>query len=165
VSGKLEKKIQIKWETLIEPVRRVVENRFCRITLKEEPFQVLNPLPENEIDYLTRHLSYLFPNLDKNNLVNSKTNKMQEYIDWVEKHCRQWQYSFQIRKCVDPECCSPLTKPREWLPDPMLQDNGEHYKDLKDVFGIDTSETDKPTLLKPSDNVGEISTKRKKPVQ
>lgn len=42
------------WEGSIEPVRRIVENRFRRLALKEEPIRVTDPIPGNEIDLLTR---------------------------------------------------------------------------------------------------------------
>ena len=159
--GQKDPDVKEQWETTIEPVRRIVENRFRRLTLKDEPFQVLDPLPDAEVDYLSRHLSFLFPGLDKDKLVKSSTMRVKAYTEWVQKHCRQRQYVFQIRKCDDPECCSPPVKHREWLPDPMLQDNGDHYKAFNDVFGTDTNENDRPTLVKPVDNApGETSTKR-----
>lgn len=87
--GQKDPDVKEQWETTIEPVRRIVENRFRRLTLKDEPFQVLDPLPDAEVDYLSRHLSFLFPGLDKDKLVKSSTMRVKAYTEWVQKHCRQ----------------------------------------------------------------------------
>lgn len=51
---------------------------------------------------------------------------------------------FQIRKCGDPDCCRPPTTPRDylqWLPDPVLSEDKEHFLTYKVVATIgDTDE-------------------------
>ena len=57
--------------------------------------------------------------------------------------------SFQIRKCADMNCCLPPSLPREkltWLPDPMLDESGEHFKSYDVVKNKSTSEKDRPSL-------------------
>ena len=51
------------------------------------------------------------------------TSKVETYQKWVQSHCRSRQYTFQIRKCKDENCCLPprLTEEQmQWLPDPVL---------------------------------------------
>lgn len=96
-----------EWEASIMPVRRTMENRFRKLALKDQTFQIMCPMQENEIDYLSRHIDVMFPNMDKTKLVKSHTSKVKEYNEWVDVHCRLRHYSFQIRKCDDIECCSP----------------------------------------------------------
>lgn len=59
----------------IQPVKDVVERRFRRLSLKDEPMQVEVPVGEEEIDLLKRPLNYLFPNLNTDHFVKCKTHK------------------------------------------------------------------------------------------
>ena len=141
--------VEAGWIASVEPVQQVVENRFRRLSLKGEPVQVMAPVRHDEIDLLTRHLNLLFPDLDVSKLVKIHTSKNQIYQTWLEKHTRQRQYSFQIKKCDDPECCNPPKTNHHWLPDPMLDATGEHYKSFQEVYGMHTTECDRPTFQKP----------------
>ncbi|XP_078327779.1 uncharacterized protein LOC144623250 [Crassostrea virginica] len=142
--------IREEWEASLEPVRRTMENRFRKLALKDEPFQIMSPMQDNEIDYLSRHIDIMFPNMDKTKLVKSHTSKVEEYMKWVEIHCRLRQYSFQIRKCNDITCCSPSLSNRNWLPDPVLDVDKNHYKSFDSIYGTETTEDDRPTLMKKS---------------
>lgn len=45
-------------------------------------------------------------------------------------------------------CCLPRRADRDlpWVPDPILKENDrDHYKDLDDLLGKDTTEKDKPS--------------------
>ena len=137
------------WQTSTESVKQIIENRFRRLSLKDKPVEVLDSLNPAEIDYLTRHLNFLFPELDVTKLVKKHTSKVESYITWVDKHCRQRHYSFQIRKCEDANCCTPPKKAYQWLPDPVLDDDQVHYKPFEVVYGTETSEADRPTLQRP----------------
>lgn len=149
------------WEASIEPVRRTMENRFRKLALKDQPFQIMCPMQENEIDYLSRHIDVMFPNMDKTKLVKSHTSKVKEYNEWVDVHCRLRHYSFQIRKCDDIECCSPSQANRNWLPDPVLDVNGNHYKSFESTYGVvETTEDDRPTLIKKPEEAGPATRKK-----
>lgn len=73
------------------------------------------------------------------------------FVDFIHKHYQQSHYSFQIRKCSNPLCCSPLHCPQAvfdslpWLPDPMLAKDKAHYSVFEDVYRK-TSETDRPSF-------------------
>ena len=140
-----------KWKESLEPVQSCVRNRFLRLKLKDVPFQVMDPVTDGEIDIFQRHLRELFPDLDLSKLQKAHTSKNPQYTEWIEKHCRSRQYSFQIRKCDDPACCLAPFIPRDqllWLPDPVLQENGDHFKAYKEVKGVETTEQDRPSLKK-----------------
>ncbi|KAH3781540.1 hypothetical protein DPMN_159371 [Dreissena polymorpha] len=49
-----------------------------------------------------------YPGLNVDKLVKKHTRKVESYISWVDKHCRQRHYAFQIRKCEDADCCTRL---------------------------------------------------------
>lgn len=118
-----------------------------RLKLKEEPFQVIDPVSEGDIDIMQRHLRELFPTLDTGKLQKVHTSKNQEYVQWVSDHCRERHYIFQIRKCQNPACCSPSKSDQiAWLPDPMLDDSGEHYLKYETVKNMDTTELARPSI-------------------
>ena len=111
----------------------------------------MDPVTDGEIDIFQRHLRELFPDLDLSKLQKTHTSKNPQYTEWIEKHCRSRQYSFQIRKCYDPACCLAPFIPRDqllWLPDPVLQENEDHFKAYKEVKGVETTEQDRPSLKK-----------------
>ena len=141
--------IKEKWTETVEPVQSLVRNRFLRLSLKGEPVSALDPASDEEIHVLKRHLGELFPQLDTANLRKAHTKKIQVYNEWKKKHCLETMYSFQIRKCADVNCCLPPSLPREkltWLPDPMLDESGEHFKSYDVVKNESTSEKDRPSL-------------------
>lgn len=111
--------------------------------------QAVDPLSDQEVDIMKRHLRELFPDLDLSKLQKMHTKKVESYNRWIEKHCKISQYVFQIKKCSDEQCCSGSVLPREeltWLPDPIIEENGEHYKPYSEVNGQDTTEADRPSL-------------------
>ncbi|XP_052798704.1 uncharacterized protein LOC128230468 isoform X1 [Mya arenaria] len=140
------------WVSNIEPCQAVVQNRFARLTLKGEKFQIENPVTEDEIDVIKRHLRELFPDLDITKLQKAHTRSAASYQKWLDDHARQRQYSFQIRKCQNADCCLPATTPPElleWLPDPMFETGKEHYKPYNVVKGQDTDDHDRPSYKAP----------------
>ena len=116
----------------MEPVQATIKNRFSRLSLKEEPFHVADPVTDDDIDLLQRHLREQFPDLNLAQLQKVHTKKVQSYTSKIEKHCRERQYLFQIRRCDDSTCCLPSTLPKEdlqWLPDPTVDENDpDHFK-------------------------------------
>ena len=59
-------------------------------------------------------------------------------------HCQQRQYSFQIKKCENVQCCGEIRTPAEhlkWLPDPTEdKDNVGHFMPFLKVYGQVTTE-------------------------
>ena len=143
-----------KWGESVEPVKALIQNRFLRLKLKEEQVAVIDPASHEEIDVLKRHLRELFPDLNLEKLQKVYTNKCQSYMSWKLRHCVETQYTFQIRKCADEQCCLPPTCDREslsWLLNPMLDESGDHYKPYDLIINEETSECDRPSskLSKP----------------
>ncbi|XP_060552756.1 uncharacterized protein LOC132714041 [Ruditapes philippinarum] len=134
----------------VESVQSIVRNRFSKLKLKGEGVQVLDPVTEEDIDLCKRHLRELFPELNLGKLVKNVTKKVLSLTKWMENHCRERHYSFQIKKCDDESCCrkSQLSENvhLDWLPDPVLLDDKEHYRSYKDSKGKVTDESDRPTF-------------------
>lgn len=115
--------------------------------LKDEPVQVLDPLSDQDIEVMKRHLRELFPDMDLTKLQKTHTRKIKSYQDWLDRHCKSTQYVFQIKKCDNVTCCIPPRNPLpSWLPDPQLDATGEHYLPYSEVRGKETTKKDRPTL-------------------
>lgn len=145
-----KEELKEQYSELIQPVKRIIENRFSRLKLKEEFFRVIDPISEENIDILKRHLRELFPTLDLTKLQKSFTKKNSTYQEWIQNHCKMTNYAFQIRKCQDRNCCLPPTLTEQelfWLPDPVLDtEDTDHYLKYKQVKGRETTESDRPSL-------------------
>lgn len=116
--------LKIKWKESMECTQFTVRNRFLRLSLKDKPMQAIDPVRQEEIDLLKRHLRELFPDMDVEKLQKVHTSKVVDYNEWLEKHTRPRHYSFQIRKCEDCSCCSePQNKNLARLPDPVLDES------------------------------------------
>ena len=63
------------------------------------------------------------------------------YKLFLERHCLERQYIFQIRKCDVETCCKPrrsLEPNLPWVPDPVIgTEDGMHYKPFFEVIGKD----------------------------
>jgi len=150
--------VKTAWIESVEQVASLLRNRFLRLKLKDDPVKTLDPVSDQEIDILKRHLHELFPDLNLTKLQKVHTSKVESYQKLIETHCRSRQYTFQIRKCRDVNCCLPpcLTDENmQWLPDPVLNETKEHYKSYNEVKGTETNESDRPTLkAKPTKEKG-----------
>lgn len=111
--------------------------------------QAMDPVSEEEIDLLKRHLRELFPDMNIEKLQKVHTSKVVDYNEWLEKHTRQRHYCFQNRKCEDRSCCSePQNKNLAWLLDPVLDESGDHYLPYSSLKSTATTEDDRPSLKK-----------------
>ena len=149
VAASKHPELQQAYSESVEPVQATIRNRFARLKLKEEPFLTLDPMTELEIDVFKRHLRELFPDLNLETLQKNHTKKVVSYTEWTERHCRERHYTYQIRKCDDVNCCLPRRAPDDvkldWLPDPVPDESGEHYKSYSEVVGTETDEAARPT--------------------
>ena len=128
------------------PVQEAINNRFQLLKLKEKPVSPLEPATDEEIDLLKRHLRSLFPTLNLEKLQKSETTKCNAYMKWKQDHCRETQYTFQVRKCGNTGCCTSQLSENKltWLPEPQLDDSKEHYKPYVSVKDQQTDERDRP---------------------
>jgi hypothetical protein len=144
--------IKSAWAGSIEPIQAVIQSRFERLALKENGIKTMQPVEDDAIAQLKQHLLTLFPSLDLTKLLKANLSKNEAYQLWLEKHCRQRLYCFQIRKCDDETCCTRKIERMKWLPDPMLTDpQSDHFQPFEALYGSETNENDRPSLkLKPA---------------
>ncbi|CAL4071120.1 unnamed protein product, partial [Meganyctiphanes norvegica] len=100
-----------KWPGLIQPVQNTLSERFSRLALKDKPFKSLDPVSDESIEDLKIILSQRFSTLNLEKLQKVSTSKCSEYQNWLERHCRSRQYSFQIRNVV----IVTAAYPQPWL--------------------------------------------------
>ena len=83
-------------------------------------------------------------------LQKEHVSKIPSYNDWKAKHCKEEHYAFQIKKCTDPDCCTPSKVPHAeltWLPMPILDGSGEHFVSYEEAKNMaDNNERDRPSL-------------------
>ncbi|CAC5376627.1 unnamed protein product [Mytilus coruscus] len=133
IRSKAEKipRLKISWIESVQAVIDILIERTKRVALKAVPFDC--PTPSDLADVKA------FEHLVK--------EMVDDYMKFLEDHCRQRAYMFQIRKCQNINCClssrSGITFP--WVPDPMMQINKSHYEPFEKVLGTDTNESDKPS--------------------
>ena len=163
---KFERKPDLKTEWLesLEAPIGLVEGRFSRLKLKNEPFVVEKPITSDNADVIKSHLKGLFPDLDLSKLQKQYTDKCKSLTIWMQDHARVSHYLFQLRKCDDPSCCPPLRgeKPA-WLPDPMLDsENKDHFLPYEKAKTMDTSEKDRPSNKKATCATGNKPSNKKR---
>ena len=142
-----------EWGKSMESVQATVGDRFSRLKLKEEPIEVIDPVADQEIDILQRHLRALFPTLDLRKLQKQHTNKNEDYQKWKLAHCHETHYTFQIKRCADSTCCLPSELEQtdlEWLPQPVLDHTGNHFLSYEVLNGTAPTEKDRPSMKCPT---------------
>jgi hypothetical protein len=82
----------------------------------------------------------------------AKAPKLQQFFRY---HCQERHYSFQIKKCTEPDCwyCpekgirlpSEVFDSLHYLPDPVPSDTGE-YLSFEKSYGIPTSDQHRPSI-------------------
>lgn len=83
--------------------------------------------------------------------------KLPKLAAFISHCCQSRHYSFCIKKCGEPTCeiCRPVRLPSEvftsvhFLPDPVPGED-EHYKPFDEVYGTETSESHRPSLIQKS---------------
>ena len=115
--------VKEEWGKSVRPVQQIISDRFSRLSLKEENFESVPTVTDDEIDRLKEYIPKLFPGMDPNKLQKEHTSKIPAYNEWKKIHCRETHYTFQVRKCDNINCCSLPSRPLEtlrWLPTPKL---------------------------------------------
>ncbi|KAK3097052.1 hypothetical protein FSP39_005923 [Pinctada imbricata] len=138
----------------LEPPIAQMKQRFAQLKLHEEPVQVHDAATKDQIeDFYNVASIFLDDDCSKDDLVEKKEAlKIPKLKDFIQKHCRERQYTFQVKKCQEDDCwyCT-LNPPKlqadevHWLPDPTLDENREEFLPFATLFGKETTDKDRPS--------------------
>lgn len=128
------------FKAAMQPVIRLVSERFRKMRLKEEKVRTFPAALDEEIEEIMSILSIIDEEITPRDAVTMTSKdwaKRQQITSFLEKHSKQTHYTFQLKKCTSDSCnvcvLSPVRLPAEvfstlsFLPDPMLDPSGEHY--------------------------------------
>ena len=128
----------------------VLNERTTRVALKEKKFEVRNPASDHDI--VTTEDSVIAKvdkTIEKGKCQAKDLSSCKELHTFLKSHCRLKTYTFQIRKCDNRKCCSPiknLSGLLPWLTDTILSANKEHILRFDQIVG-ETTEKDCPSTM------------------
>ena len=159
VRMKADKTTTLKGNLLqaMQPVVELLNDRFSRLTWKEEKVQVHEPCSEEDIQNLQEILRSIDSEINLETCFKDKT----ALSDFISKHCNLSHYMFQVKKCGNCGVCDVLParlpeddfKDLHFLPHPVLKE--DRYMDFAQVYGTETNDADRPALKdnpQPTDN-------------
>ena len=125
-----------------------------RLHLKDEPFKVISAASHQQKDELWSELKTIEPLIQHTDRSRSIIDQRPGLKRFLEHCCCSRTYMFSVKKCFKPGCsmCKPPRLPQNlWqnvhhLPDPVPQNNGEHYKSFSEFYGSKTTEEHCPSL-------------------
>ena len=142
--------IKDAWLHSIKEAQTIISERFSWLSLKDTPFQNVDVVTDEEIEKLQAHELKLFPGMSMNKLQKVHARQIASYVAWKLKHCKEEHYALQIKKCTDPDCCTPSKLPRtelNCLPMPILDGSGAHYVPYEEAKGMKNADgRDRPSL-------------------
>ncbi|KAK6177156.1 hypothetical protein SNE40_015315 [Patella caerulea] len=158
----------------VAPVIELLQERFGHLKLKGEPIVISPSANQESIDDFFKIVKDLIDqNLIENKLTKTDLEKSATLQDFMKKHCRLRNYTFQIKKCANAliENCAyclfnPPRLPDEvfdtlsFVPDPVVASNNK-YESFETVYGQATNDLARPSLMLSSQNK-EIDKKNRK---
>ncbi|RIB15445.1 hypothetical protein C2G38_2192330 [Gigaspora rosea] len=99
-----------------------------KLVLNENPFKCYDPVLNIDIDELYQEISYIDETLRINETTWASLKKHDKLMKFIKSHCQQRLYSFQIKKCLQPNYLN-------------------HYASFNSIYGTETNECHCPSLL------------------
>ena len=81
-------------------MKRLIEGRFRRLKLKDQPIESTDPASNDDIDLMKRHLRDLFPGIDLTKLLKSTTRKNTPYQDWIKSIAKRLSMLFKSENVI-----------------------------------------------------------------
>lgn len=144
--GKVE--LGKEWMESVRPIIEKLEQRTARVQLKEKNFIVGKPASNENVTNDEAVSISIDKAIVRGKYQQKDMKNCKDFENFLKNHCRLRHYTFQVRKCEDPTCCLPYRNPTgkmNWLPDPVLAQDKEHFKPFIDVYEQETTEKDRPS--------------------
>ena len=109
---------------------------------------------DDELDCLFSFAKLIDPDVSRDMTAETELSGHKKYQEFLGTHAIAHHYCFQIEKCGSSTCkyCSPPRCPPavfqglSFLPDPLLDSSGSHFKPFDDIYGkVPNSEKDRPS--------------------
>ena len=81
----------------------MLEDVLGNLSLKDDPFNILQPATEEDVNFLENPLNELDDNFQHINNINEMKNYPM-VLEFYEKQCTLRTYFFQVRKCNNLNC-------------------------------------------------------------
>ena len=141
----------------IEPVKILLSDIFQRLHLKDKAVKVSPSTTQTRMEELNKNLDAIEEVSLTEKTPKSILKKLPKLAAFIDHCCQSRHYSFCIKKCGEPTCevCQPVRLPSQvfkslhFLPDPVPSDD-EHYKLFDEVYGSETTEMHRPSLVQKS---------------
>ena len=136
----------------ISPVKALLSGVFQRLKLKDDPIQVFVPASDADIDNIWKNILSVDATITKND-TSKKVLMGKECLKRFFDHCCSVSYyAFGVKKCGQASCniCKPVRLPSDifktlhFLPQPQAK--GDHYVSFDELYGVPTTEKDRPSL-------------------
>lgn len=129
----------------------LVNSRFKRMKLKEEPLEVYTGVLDEDIMAGLEVVSQVVHCNVNTGMSTGDLRKVKELQAFLDAHAKSSHYMFQLKKCSTCNYCTVLQPPRvpdmddlSFLPDPVPGENGQ-YLDFFEVNGQNTSDAHRPS--------------------
>ena len=144
----------------IEPVKALLSGLFLRLKLKEDPFSVFTAASTAEIDCFWNTIFKVDDLMTKRDHTKQVLKNRPSLKRFLEHCCKARHYLFSIKKCGEQDysiCRSPqlpceVFESLQHLPDPLRSVDGEHYRSFVELYGQETFERDRLSLMVKSHN-------------
>ena len=100
-------RVKEAWLNSVDVVKRIISKTVSLLSLKEIPLTEVVCVSGEEIEHSQRHANQLFPGISMDKSQKTHVQEIQSYISWKKKHCKEEHYALQIKKCIDPNYCTP----------------------------------------------------------
>ncbi|CAM9976050.1 unnamed protein product, partial [Heterosigma akashiwo] len=124
----------------VQPVIDNLSDRAMKISWKGEPMRKYSNVSEGDLHTLFQYIKDIDPTMEVNFTTAKQWEAHPDWLDWLERHtCSSW-YSFQVKKCNQPDCCRPVRMDKEifqsldFLPEGELDHTGKHYLPFSKLY-------------------------------
>ena len=148
--------MQLKIDESLKLVIDLLNNWFEPMKLKQHQFRSADVATEAEMESVFGEVNTIDASLQQGCLQKKELMKAKDFQNFMDAHSHRSTYVCQLRKCSLDTCayCSshPVHMPLEefnslcYLPLPILDASGQHFKPLKEVHGQLPSEKDRSSL-------------------
>ena len=138
--GKNNPEVEKQWLNFVKSMIDKLNERTRRVILKGKLFDTLEPATTKEInDLQTDTIHTIDACIEIGKYQKKDLHNKRKFQQFLETHCILRNYIFQVRKCNDRSCCPPLRnllgEQYPWLPDPILDQEKEHFLNLDELIG------------------------------